>query len=184
MVSASSIIKQVKEPLTPTTYFSWARDIEIILDGENLSEYLTTDPTSPAEQQVAEAKKKEGKVVRSILLQSISVDIRDIFVDSASALEIWNKAKERYGKASRLKIARLRGQFFGTLQKQGQSATEFIATKRQIRRLLQQANKQPSDEDYVDALLNGFRDQYESVVEALEGKESLSAADVEESPWN
>lgn len=181
MVSASSIIKQVKEPLTPTTYFSWARDIEIILDGENLSEHLTTDPTEPAQQQVAaESKKKEGKVVRSILLQSISVDIRDIFVDLASPFEIWNKAKERYGKASRLKIARLRGQFFGTLQKQGQSAAEFIATKRQIRRLLQQANKQPSDEDYVDALLNGFRDQYESVVEALEGKESLSAADVEE----
>ena len=158
--------------LDSSNWVSWSETVELVFGAFNYVDCLTGETRSDETDVNRQAR------ARAALLLSMSEEVRDGLKSHNSAAQVWKAAREKYGKASRLVVAQLKAEFYGRFLEPGASVQSFINEKRSLALKLKNAGKDVSSE-LVDAILVGTRNEYESLIESLEGNTELSVETLE-----
>ncbi|PNX72945.1 beta-galactosidase [Trifolium pratense] len=136
--SGTSAAVQFHDALTPerldgTNYDEWSLNAQNKIRGRKRWGYVTGTKITPAKEKSDEyeAWEDENCLVKSWLLDSMTKEIRSLFIRLATAKEIWDTAKETYSvEQDASKAYQLHREVISTQQNGGSVITYFAKLQR------------------------------------------------------
>lgn len=175
-VNTSNIIK-----LDSTKYLVWSRQMHALLDGYELAGYLDGSVVSPSATIVTgttvadnpEFKfwKRQDKLLYSALIGAILAPIQPLVSRASSSSEIWDKLANTFAQPSRGHIKQLKTQLQQWV-KGNKSVDEYIQGVTTRMDQLAILGKPLDHEDQVEVILAGLPEEYKTVVDQIEGKDT------------
>lgn len=167
--------------LTATNYLMWSLKVHALLDGYALSGYLDGSVLVPAANVTRDGQtsinpdntvwKRQDKLIYSALLGAISLTIQPLVSRANTSAEVWNTLAMTYAKPSRGHIKQLKAQL-KNWTKGTRSINEYIQGLTTRLDTLAILGKPVDHEDQIDMILEGLPDDYKSVVDQVEGRDS------------
>lgn len=176
--------------LTNTNYLMWSLHVNALLDGYALASHLDASATIPSvtttigdvtsENSKFIRWKRQDKLIYSALLGAISTLIQPMVSRTTTASQIWDNLAATYAKPSRGHIKQLKDQlkYYTKGNKSIDEYLQGIMTKLDQLAIL---GKPFEHEDQVELILEGLSDDYKTVVDQSEGKDTpLSITEIHE----
>ncbi|CAA7032028.1 unnamed protein product [Microthlaspi erraticum] len=166
--------------LTLTNYLMWKLQVNALLDGYALADHLHGSATIPpntisvgdvtSENPDYVTWKCQDKLIYSALLGTISLAIQPILSRTTTACDIWSTLAQTYAKPSRghirqLKLLKNWTKGSSTIDRYLQGFTTGFDN-------LATLGKPNEDEDQIEMILEGLPDDYTSVVDQVEGRDT------------
>ena len=161
--------------LTSTNYLMWSLQVHALLDGYALAKHLNANDVVPSQtittDDVAIANPefvhwtRQDKLIYSALLGAITTSIQPTVSRTTTASQIWKKLAATYAKPSRGHIKQLRDQL-KIYTKGTKTIDEYLQCAMSI------LGKPYDHEDQVELILAGLPDDYKTVVDQIEGKDT------------
>ncbi|XP_019087559.1 PREDICTED: uncharacterized protein LOC109127384 [Camelina sativa] len=177
-VNTSNVMK-----LSSTNFLMWSRQIHALFDGYDLANYLdgtvpvppetisATDGTPPTANPAFGLWRRQDKLVYSALLGAISASVHPIVSRAATAHEIWSTLNTTYAKPSRGHILQLQNQVTQWMKGTG-SIDDYVQGLVALYDKLALLGKVVDHDDQLAKLLKGLPDDYQQVVNQIEGRET------------
>uniref|UniRef100_A0A1J3HB84 Retrovirus-related Pol polyprotein from transposon TNT 1-94 n=1 Tax=Noccaea caerulescens TaxID=107243 RepID=A0A1J3HB84_NOCCA len=167
--------------LTTTNFLMWSRQVHALFDGYDLAGYLdgslaippstiTTDAVVSVNPSYT-AWKRQDKLVFSALLGAITTSVQPLLSTATTAAAVWSTLSATYAKPSRGHFKQLKQQI-KQWTKGTKSITEYyqgLTTRFDQLALL---GKAMDLEDQIEFLLEGLPEEYKTVVDQIEGRDS------------
>jgi hypothetical protein len=161
------------QPLTASNYFRWAVDIECALDMRDLWCAVEDDEEYKALSTDPERTRKSRKA-KSFILFHISPNIRDSFLVSKTAKELWTTVKDRFKQTSNDRNAALHMSLISAKQRGGEKMAEFISRlEGHVRELRDRCGEKVSDGMLAGILMSGVLPKYAETISALRCLDTL-----------
>lgn len=168
--------------LTYTNYLMWSLQVHALLDGYDLAGYLDGSIIIPHATVTANEIifvnpaftiwKRQDKLIYSALLGAISSPVQPLVSRATTSSQIWHIIASTYVKPSRGHTKKLKNQL-----KQWTKGNKFFDEYLQglITRMDQLVilGKALDHENQIELILEGLPDEYKSVVDQIEGKDTL-----------
>ena len=175
-VNMTNIVK-----LTATNYLVWSRQVHALLDGYELASYLDEsapkpEPTITVDDVTSTNPaftlwKRQDKLIFNSLLGSLSPPIQPLVSLAATSASVWLTLASTYAKPTRGHIKQLLQQLKNwtkdtkTIDEYAQGLTSRFDQLALLGKIL-------DHEDKIDYVLQGLPEDYKSVVEQTEGRDS------------
>jgi hypothetical protein len=173
------------EKLTRANHLVWKAQILPALRGARLLCFADGTEKAPAEVLQVE---KEGKMVEvpnpaydawlekdqqvlSYLLGSLSTELLVQVVGLEHAADLWEFINTTFASRSKANVSHLRGALSNT-KKLNMSADEFVGKMQGFATELIAAGRTIEDGELVDHILNGLDEDYEALVENINGRDT------------
>jgi hypothetical protein len=175
--TSSKLFEKIPILKGKSNYVDWAEVSLMALESNGLDCVLKSEKVA-ADQKAT--REQSDRAVRATLLLSCCDEVRQTLKQKATAKEVWDLAKTRYGTPSKLRTAEILSEFYGVRLDDKTSVEDFVNRKRHLRQLAKNADKAIGDDDFIAAVMVGVRGQYEALVESLEASIStLTSEDLE-----
>ncbi|XP_010461805.1 PREDICTED: uncharacterized protein LOC104742489 [Camelina sativa] len=167
--------------LTTTNYLMWSRQVHALFDGYDLAAYLdgskqypdaTINVNGVSSPNPAFAHcQRQDKLLYNALLGAISVSVQPLLSRANSAAEIWSTLASTYAKPSRGHIRQIKLQLkqWKKANKPIDVYVQGLTTRFDELALL---GKSLDHEDQVEIILEGLPDEYKSIVDQVEGRDT------------
>ena len=175
-INMSNIVK-----LSASNYLVWSRQVHALLDGYELSAHLdesahkpdstiTTDGVTISNPEYS-VWKRQDKLIFSALLGALSPTIQPLVFLSPTSANVWLTLASTYAKPTRGHIKHLL-QLLKSWTKDTKTIDEYVQGLTTRFDQLALLGKVLDHEDRLDYVLQGLPEDYKSVVEQIEGRES------------
>lgn len=170
--------------LQPTNYLNWKNQIEALLDGYDLLQFvdgtypvppetITTTATPPVTKPNPEFTywRRQDRLLCGAILTTLTESVASLVSAAKSSTDLWTKLKNAYAKPSRGHIkqlqARLRSASKGAL-----SIQDYLHSVKVTADLLASLGHPVSEEDFTDHVLRGLDAAYRPVIEGINARDS------------
>lgn len=170
--------------LTVTNYLMWSLQIHALVDGYALAAHLDGSTAAPpatitiagttSENPSVVLWKRQDRLIFSALLGVISTSLQPLVSRAATASEIWNTLASTYAKPSRGHIKQLKTQL-KHWTKASKTIDEYLQGSTTRLDQLAIMGKPIDHEDQVELILEGLPEEYKSVVDQIESKDTPPA---------
>ncbi|CAA7019426.1 unnamed protein product [Microthlaspi erraticum] len=175
-INLSSVSK-----LTSTNYLMWSLQVHALLDGYALSVHLDESSPVPTMTVVANdvttvnplytAWNRQDRLIYGALLGAISTALQPLVSRAKSAAEIWTTLASTYAKPSRGHIRQVKTQL-KNWTKGNKTIDDYLQGLTTRFDQLAILGKPMEHEDQVELVLEGLPDEYKSVIDQIEGKDT------------
>ena len=159
----------------------WSRQIHALLDGYDLSGHIDGSIAIPSSTITTDAGvstnpaynlwKRQDRLIYSALLGAITTTLQPILSSTNTAAEIWRTLSDTYAKPSRGHYKQLQQQLKAAT-KGDKSISEYVQGLTAIFDQLALLGKAEDLEDQIEAILGGLPDDYKTLVDQVEGRDS------------
>ncbi|XP_010523620.1 PREDICTED: uncharacterized protein LOC104801935 [Tarenaya hassleriana] len=166
--------------LTGTNYITWCIQIQTLLEGYNLDNYLDSTSAPSATVIVNNTVTqnpayppwyRQDRLVFSALLGSISGPCQALVATSSTSAAAWRTLADTYGRSSRGHVKQIKEQM-RRHTKGAKSMDEYMHFFKIKADELALLGKPMDHEDLVDIILGGLGDEYKSVKDAVHARDT------------
>lgn len=166
--------------LNPHNYLSWKVQIEAILIGYDLLQFIDNSLPCPTTTHIVDGTEtsnpaytywlRQDKLLLGALLGTIHPDLVPLVSRATSSKALWDKLTQTYATPSRGHIKQLKDQL-QRISKGNQSITEYMQAIKACVDRLAALGKAMDHEDIIEHVLNGLTSDYDSVVESINARD-------------
>ncbi|KAJ9551582.1 hypothetical protein OSB04_015627 [Centaurea solstitialis] len=178
LINFSNVIK-----LTPTNYISWKSQIQAILFGHDLLNFVDGTHSCPPETITTDSKttsnpafqtwQRQDKLIFGSLLRTLSPTIVPLVAHATTTHAAWTTLATTYANPSRGHLLQIKDRL-DTLSKTTQTVTEYMQSIKACTDELSFMGKPMDNEDIIAKVLKGLDyDSYKPVVDAVRARDSL-----------
>lgn len=168
--------------LTPTNYLSWKIQIEAILTGHDLLQYvdgfLVCPPTVVTNEAGEEAPNpdhsfwtRQDRLLFGALISTLSQNLVPLVSQARTSKQLWDILAQTYALPSRGHIKQLKDQL-NRISKGSRSVIEYMQAIKACADQLSALGKKIEHEDLIDRVLLGLDDSYNSVIESVNARDT------------
>ncbi|KAL5730568.1 hypothetical protein ACHQM5_003373 [Ranunculus cassubicifolius] len=175
-INVNNVIK-----LTPTNYLSWKLQIEALLIGHDLHQYVDGSISCPSSVVTTNGVEKpnpeflfwnrQDKLLFAALVPTLSTSLIPLISQAKTTKDIWDILAKTYAKPSRGHIKQLKDQF-NRISKGNHSITEYMQSIKACADQLAALGKVVDHEDLIDRVLFGLDTPYNSIIEFVNSRDN------------
>jgi gag-polypeptide of LTR copia-type len=179
MTSSDPIIQlsiPISAKLDRNNFLTWKSQIEPIIHGYGLYDFLDSKDDIPAPELVLADKnqpnpaylawRKQDQLLLGWLRSSIKESVLSQLIACRTSFDLWQSLNRVYAAVSSARVTDLRRQLQSTTRG-GQSCSEYFEKMMSIADQLSASGSPVSDSDLVSALLSGLGPEFNSFVVAI-----------------
>lgn len=195
MAAASNTIPNTQDPsqpflsinlqnilkLTPTNYLSWKLQIEAILVGYDLLQFIDGSLPCPSSKTIVDSEEiinpqynywvRQDKLLFGALIGTLSSTLVPLVSQTTSSKELFDTLHKTYATPSRGHIKQLKDQF-NNIIKSDRSITEFMQAIKACADNLASLGKKMDHEDIIDQVLFGLDKDYDTIKESVNARDT------------
>jgi hypothetical protein len=114
---------------------------------------------------------KQDQAILSAIVSSLTPSVSGLVLFAASAYDAWNTLHTSFNSQSTARSMQIRNQL-GQMKKRDQSAAVFFNQVKTAADTLASIGQPLRDEEFAGFILNGLDQEYDGLVEAVEGQET------------
>ncbi|XP_010436771.1 PREDICTED: uncharacterized protein LOC104720580 [Camelina sativa] len=166
--------------LTPNNYITWSLQVHSLLDGHDLANYVHGSTSIPALTVTANNEttpipdytkwRRQDKLIYNGLIGTLSPSIQHVFTKTTTATELWTRLAATYANPSWGYIQQLRLQL-KQYPKGDESVDDYMQGLTTQFDQLALIEKPLEREEKVEFIIAGLREDYQSVIDQIEGRE-------------
>ncbi|OMO69312.1 hypothetical protein COLO4_29142 [Corchorus olitorius] len=179
IATMAQISAMVSEKLTTKNYITWQDQVLPIIEGISMANHVLYDSKEPkATITNSEGKEEqnpllpiwlqEDRLVKSLIIATLSPEVRALTVGLTSAREVWKTLEERFANSSKQRARDLLRKLQEVLRDDHPTLHAYLQEVTMISNELAAINQPIDDGDKVYWSLNGLGDKYESFVTAMQ----------------
>ncbi|CAA7050341.1 unnamed protein product [Microthlaspi erraticum] len=167
--------------LTASNFLMWSRQVHALFDGYELFGYLDGSTEIPSPTLTADnivsvnpnytVWKRQDRLIYSALLGAITPSVQSLLSTTTTAAEIWTTLSSTYAKPSRGHFKQLKLQI-NQWTKGNKSINDYFQGLTTRFDQLALLGKAMDLEDQIEYLLQGLPEEYKTVVDQIEGRDS------------
>ncbi|KAL5715165.1 hypothetical protein ACHQM5_017029 [Ranunculus cassubicifolius] len=167
--------------LTPTNYLSWKLQIEALLIGHDLYQYVDDSLSCPSKTITTNGVEKpnpdytfwfrQDKLLFGALVPTLSTSLVPLISQAKTTKDLWDILAKTYALPSRGHVTQLKDQL-NRITKGNRSITEFMQAIKACADQLAALGKKIEHEDLIDRVLLGLDESYNSVVESVNARDT------------
>lgn len=181
MITIHNFIK-----LTTTKYLSWKLQIETILIGYDLQKFIDGSHLAPPEKITKDNKEesnpehttwvRQDKLIFGALVGTLLPSIIPIITQSKTCHEFWQVLANTYARPSRGHIKQIKDQLKRITQG-ALTISDYMQSIKARADELAVLGKPLDQEDLIEKILDELDDEYQSVIDAVNGRETTISFD-------
>ncbi|GKV41335.1 hypothetical protein SLEP1_g48881 [Rubroshorea leprosula] len=179
ITTIAQISAMVSEKLTAKNYLSWQDQILPLIEGISMGDHVLFDSKAPKATRLSSDGKEEqnpllaiwlqeDKLVKSLIIATLSPAVRNFTVGLKSAREVWKALEERFANSSKARARDLLRQLREVKRDEHPTLEAYLQEINMISNELATIKEPLDDGEKVYWSLNGLGDKYDSFVTPMQ----------------
>ncbi|XP_019190598.1 PREDICTED: uncharacterized protein LOC109185055 [Ipomoea nil] len=170
------------QKLTSSNYLTWKIQLEAILIGYDLKHFIDDSKLIPTATITVQDRVlpnpaystwiRQDKLIFGAIAGTLSSAVRPLISSAQTSHEAWNILANTYARPTRGHIKKLKDQLKNII-KGGSTINEYIHQLKRVVDELALLGKPMEPEDITDKILDGLDSDYQSVIDDVNGRDSI-----------